>query len=138
MRWLVLRMLPAVAVVAFATAASAEDKVVNVYNWSDYVDKSVLDDFTKQTGIKVVYDVYDAMETLEAKLYAGASGYDVVVPTDRNMQRMIAAGVLQKIDKSKIPNDSHQWKVISDRLATLRSRQPVRRELHVGHDRARL
>ena len=113
MRRVVLRMLPAVAVVAFATAASAEDKVVNVYNWSDYIG----DDFTKATGIKVVYDVYDAMETLEAKLYAGASGYDVVVPTDRNMQRMIQAGILQKLDKTKLPNDVHQWKLTADRLA---------------------
>jgi len=117
MRRVVLRMLPAVAVVAFATAASAEDKVVNVYNWSDYIGDTVAADFTKATGIKVVYDVYDAMETLEAKLYAGASGYDVVVPTDRNMQRMIQAGILQKLDKTKLPNDVHQWKLTADRLA---------------------
>ena len=118
MRWHVLRVLPAMAVVAFATAASAEDKVVNVYNWSDYMGEKVIANFTKATGIKVVYDTYDSMETLEAKIYAGASGYDVIVPTNPNLQRMIAAGVLQPLDKSKLPNDVHQWKLIADRLAT--------------------
>ncbi len=118
MRLFLQGVLPIVLVVtATATAASAADKVVNVYNWSDYIGETVLDDFTKATGIKVVYDVYDSMETLEAKLYPGGSGYDVVVPTDRNMQRMIQAGILQKLDKSKLPNAVHQWKLIADRLA---------------------
>jgi putrescine transport system substrate-binding protein len=117
MRKLARTVLPLI-LAAIATSAAAEDKVVNVYNWSDYVGEDVLDKFTEKTGIKVVYDVYDSMETLEAKLYAGSSGYDVVVPTDRNMERMIQAGILQPLDKSKIPNDSHQWKLIADRLAT--------------------
>ena len=110
-------LLFAVAALAFATSASAEDKVVNVYNWSDYIAKDTLANFTKETGIKVTYDVYDSMETLEAKVYAGSSGYDVVVPTNPNLQRMIQAGVLQPLDKSKLPNDKSQWKFISDRLA---------------------
>jgi putrescine transport system substrate-binding protein len=113
-------------VVLFASPALAEDKVVNVYNWSDYVAKpaddgtgtDVLAEFTKETGIKVQYDTYDSMETMEAKLSAGSSGYDVVVPTDRNMERLIQAGILQPLDKSKLPNDVHQWKLISDRLTT--------------------
>ena len=100
-----------------ATSASAEDKVVNVYNWSDYIAEDTLANFTKETGIKVTYDVYDSMETLEAKVYAGSSGYDVIVPTNPNLERMIKAGVLQPLDKSKLPNDKHQWKFISDRLA---------------------
>lgn len=100
-----------------ATSASAEDKTVNVYNWSDYIAEDTLANFTKATGIKVTYDVYDSMETLEAKIYAGASGYDVIVPTNLNLQRMIQAGVLQPLDKSKLPNDKHQWSFITDRLA---------------------
>jgi putrescine transport system substrate-binding protein len=107
----------ATVLIGFGAAAHAEDKVVNVYNWSDYVDESVLADFTAKTGIKVVYDTYDSMETLEAKLYAGSSGYDVIVPTDRNLQRMIQAGILQKLDKSKLPNEAHQWDAIAKRLA---------------------
>jgi putrescine transport system substrate-binding protein len=99
-------------------AATAQDNVVNVYNWSDYVGEGVLEDFTKETGIEVVYDVYDSNEMLETKLLAGGSGYDVIVPTDRNLARMIQAGVVQKLDKSKIPNVEHQWKEIQDRLET--------------------
>jgi putrescine transport system substrate-binding protein len=106
----------AAATLVFATAASAEDKVVNVYNWSDYIDDTVLEDFTKETGIKVVYDVYDNNDIVETKLLAGNSGYDIVVPTDSNMAREIKAGTLQKLDKSKIPNLSHMWPLIMKRL----------------------
>ena len=112
------KFLAAAAFIALPLAASAQDKVVNVYNWSDYVGDGVLDDFTKETGIKVVYDVYDSMEMMETKLLAGGSGYDVIVPTDRNLARLIQAGVVQKLDKSKIPNLQYQWKEIADRLAT--------------------
>jgi len=112
------KLLAAAAFVTLPFAASAQDQVVNVYNWSDYVGEGVLDDFTKETGIKVVYDVYDTMEMMETKLLAGGSGYDVIVPTDRNLSRLIQAGVLQKLDKSKIPNLEHQWKEIEKRLET--------------------
>ncbi len=105
----------ALAVVGLAASAHAADRVVNVYNWSDYIDNSILTDFTKETGIKVVYDVYDSNETLEAKLLAGGTGYDVVVPTATFLQRQIAAGVYQKLDKSKIPNLSNMWSEITDR-----------------------
>ena len=107
---------------AFRLSRAAQDKVVNVYNWSDYVGEGVLDDFTKETGIKVVYDVYDSNEMLETKLLAGGSGYDIIVPTDRNLARMIQAGVVQKLDKSKIPNLANA--VAGDRRAPrhLRSR----------------
>jgi putrescine transport system substrate-binding protein len=107
----------ALAALALAAPAMAEDKVVNVYNWSDYVGEGVLDDFTKATGIKVVYDVYDSMEVLETKILAGGSGYDVIVPTDRNLARLIQAGVIAPLDKSKIPNLSHQWDAIAKQLA---------------------
>lgn len=111
-------ILAAIASTGLAVTAVAQDKTVNVYNWSDYVGEGVLEDFTKATGIKVVYDVYDSMEVLETKLLAGGSGYDVVVPTDRNLARLIQAGIIQKYDKSKIPNLSHQWELIRTRLQT--------------------
>jgi putrescine transport system substrate-binding protein len=101
-----------------ATIATAQERVVNVYNWSDYIDASILEDFTKETGIKVVYDVFDSNEILETKLLAGGTGYDVVVPTATFLQRQIAAGVFQKLDKSKLPNLSNMWDEITTRVAT--------------------
>jgi putrescine transport system substrate-binding protein len=100
-----------------AGAASAQERVVNVYNWSDYIDESVLADFTKETGIKVVYDVFDSNDLLETKLLAGGSGYDVVVPTGPFLARQIQAGVFQKLDKAKLPNLKNMWPDIMDRLA---------------------
>ncbi len=91
------------------SSAQAEDRVVNVYNWSDYIDSSILEEFTKETGIKVVYDVFDSNEVLETKLLAGSSGYDIVVPTANFLQRQINAGVFQKLDKSKLPNLANTW-----------------------------
>jgi putrescine transport system substrate-binding protein len=114
----IAKLLSAAALVLLPFSAAAQEKVVNVYNWSDYVGEGVLEDFTKETGIKVVYDVYDSMEMLETKVLAGGSGYDIIVPTDRNLARMIQAGVVQKLDKSKLPNLQHQWDVIAERLAT--------------------
>ncbi|MBX9456677.1 MAG: polyamine ABC transporter substrate-binding protein [Rhizobium sp.] len=105
------------ATLALAGAASAQERVVNVYNWSDYIDNSILEDFTKETGIKVVYDVFDSNEILETKLLAGGSGYDVVVPTGPFLARQIQAGVFQKLDKSKLPNLSNMWPDVSARLA---------------------
>jgi len=70
-----------IASALLAHSALAQDKVVNVYNWTDYVDPTVLEDFTKATGIKVVYDTYDNNEIVETKLLAGKSGYDIVVPS---------------------------------------------------------
>ena len=89
---------------AVAGAAQAEDKVLHVYNWSDYIAEDTLENFTKETGIKVVYDVFDSNEVLEAKLLAGSSGYDVVVPSNPFLAKQIKAGVFQKLDKSKLPN----------------------------------
>ena len=102
---------------AGGAAPGPEDQVVNVYNWSDYIDESIIDEFTKETGIKVVYDVFDSNEILETKLLAGGSGYDVVVPTGNFLARQIQAGVFQKLDKSKLPNLSNMWDVVSERTA---------------------
>ncbi|OAP41017.1 spermidine/putrescine ABC transporter substrate-binding protein [Sinorhizobium glycinis] len=114
---LIVATLAAAMLAGSAMVASAQERVVNVYNWSDYIDDSILQDFTKETGIKVVYDVFDSNEILETKLLAGGSGYDVVVPTASFLQRQIAAGVFQKLDKSKLPNLSNMWDVIMDRTA---------------------
>src|SRR6266576_1088942 len=97
--------------------ATAEGRTVNFYNWSNYMAPGVLEDFTRETGIKVVYDTFDANETLETRLLAGNSGYDVVVPTAYFLQRQITANVFQKLDKSKLPNLANAWPVVTKRLA---------------------
>jgi putrescine transport system substrate-binding protein len=108
----------AAAVAALWTApAGAQGQVVNVYNWSDYIEPTVIEEFTKETGIKVRYDTFDSNDTLETKLLAGKSGYDVVVPTGFFLERQIKAGVFQKLDKSKLPNLVNLWPEITQRLA---------------------
>lgn len=112
------RLLASVALaLGLVTGAAAQQRVVNVYNWSDYIDPKALDEFTKQTGIKVVYDTYDNNEIVETKLLAGKSGYDIVVPTGPFVQRMIGAKIFQKLDKAKLTNLSNQWPDITQRLA---------------------
>jgi len=111
-------VIAAAAIAALWSApAGAQGQTVNVYNWSDYIEPSVLADFTKETGIKVRYDTFDSNDTLETKLLAGKSGYDVVVPTGFFLERQIKAGVFQKLDKSKLPNLSNLWPEIAQRLA---------------------
>jgi putrescine transport system substrate-binding protein len=110
-------LLAAVALTGFVAAATAQEKTVNVYNWSDYIDEEVLSEFTAETGIKVVYDVYDNNDIVETKMLAGGSGYDIVVPTDANMSRQIKAGTVMKLDKSKLPNLVNAWPLIIERLA---------------------
>jgi putrescine transport system substrate-binding protein len=98
-------------------AAPAEEKVVNVYNWSDYIDPAMLEEFTKETGIKVNYDVFDNNEVLQTKLLAGNTGYDVVVPSASFLELQIKAGVFQKLDRSKLPNWQYLDKNILERVA---------------------
>jgi putrescine transport system substrate-binding protein len=86
--------------------ASAQQRIIKIYNWSDYIDPSVLDDFTAATGIKVIYDVYDSNEILETKLLAGNIGYDLVFPSGNFLARQIEAGIFRPLDRSKLPN----WK----------------------------
>jgi putrescine transport system substrate-binding protein len=85
-------------------ADGAPSKVLNVYNWSDYIAEDTLPNFEKQSGVKVTYDVFDSDEMVETKLLAGSSGYDVVVPSLSFLGRQIQAGVFLPLDKSKIPN----------------------------------
>ncbi|MFO0335700.1 MAG: polyamine ABC transporter substrate-binding protein [Pseudomonadota bacterium] len=84
--------------------AAAEEKVLNVYNWSDYIAPDTIAKFEQETGIKVNYDVYDGNEVLEAKLIAGRSGFDIVVPSAHFLERQIRQGIYRKLDKSKLPN----------------------------------
>ena len=84
--------------------AAGAEKSVNVYNWSDYIAEDTVPEFEEAMGINVTYDVFDSNEVLETKLLAGASGYDVVVPTANFLGRQIQAGVFMPLDKSKIPN----------------------------------
>ncbi len=89
---------------AMAGAAQADNKVLHVYNWSDYIAPDTIANFEKESGIKVVYDVFDSNETLEAKLLAGKSGYDIVVPSNSFLAKQIKAGIYQELDKSKLSN----------------------------------
>lgn len=89
---------------------------VHIYNWSDYIGETTLVDFEKATGIKPVYDVFDSNETLEGKLLAGRTGYDVVVPSNHFLGKQIKAGAFQKLDKSKLPNYSNLDPALLKRL----------------------
>src|SRR5947209_1430654 len=115
-----IRCVVAMAAVlaALLPPAKAEQRTVNFYNWSNYMAPGVLEDFTRETGIKVVYDTFDANETLETRLLAGKSGYDLVVPSGYFLERQIKAGVFQKLDKSKLPNLANAWSEVTNRLAT--------------------
>lgn len=98
----------AAAVMTLIAACSggtrSDANVVNVYNWSDYIDPQVLKDFEKQYGIKVNYDVYDKNEVLETRLLTGNTGFDVVVPSAPFLELEIRAGALEKLDKDQLPN----------------------------------
>lgn len=100
---------------AIGSAALAEE--VRVYNWSDYIDEALLEQFESETGIKLIYDVFDSNEVLETKMLAGSSGYDVVVPTGTFLQRQIQAGAFQKLDRSQLSNIGNVWDVITERTA---------------------
>jgi putrescine transport system substrate-binding protein len=107
----------AVALTGIMSSGQTQQRVVNFYNWSDYIDPTVLDEFTRTTAIAVKYDTFDSNDVLETKLLAGRSGYDVVVPTGYFLQRQIKAGVFQQLDKAKLPNLANAWDEISRRLA---------------------
>lgn len=89
---------------ASTSAMAQEEKVLNIYNWSDYIADDTLANFEKETGIKVRYDTYDNNEILHAKLVAGKTGYDIVVPSSTFARLQIDGGLVQKLDKSLLPN----------------------------------
>ncbi|MGJ8543953.1 MAG: polyamine ABC transporter substrate-binding protein [Sulfitobacter sp.] len=103
------------ALALMAGAAHAEE--VRVYNWSDYIDEALLEKFEAETGIDLIYDVFDSNEVLETKMLAGGSGYDVVVPSGTFLQRQIQAGAFQKLDQAKLSNIGNTWDVIDQRIA---------------------
>jgi putrescine transport system substrate-binding protein len=103
--------------VTVAGAADAEERIVNIYNWSDYIDPKVIEDFTKETGIKVTYDTYDSNEMLETRLLAGQTGYDIAVPSGTFLQRQIAAGLYRELDTTKLTNIANLSPEVMARLA---------------------
>lgn len=98
------RLFPLALVSVALAGPVAAQQTLNIYNWSDYIAEDTIAKFEAATGIKVTYDVYDSNEVLEAKLLAGSSGYDIVVPTSNFLQRQVAANIYMPLDKSKIPN----------------------------------
>lgn len=91
------------------TSCAPKPPTLHLYNWSDYIDPKILADFTKETGIKVVYDTFDSNEVLETKVLQGQTGYDLVVPSNHNVPRYIAAGAIQPLDKSQLKNLGNLW-----------------------------
>ena len=109
----------AAGLLVIGAATAQESGVLNVYNWADYISPDTIQNFEKETGIKVRYDVFDSNEALHAKLVAGNSGYDVVVPGSHFAKQQIEAGLLQKLDKSKLPNLKNLDPAIQSQLAKM-------------------
>jgi len=109
----------AAALSILAVHADEEEKVLNIYNWGDYIAEDTIPNFEKETGIKVRYDLFDSNEALHAKLVAGMSGYDIVVPGSHFAKMQIQGGLLQKLDKSKIPNLANLDPAIQAQLAKM-------------------
>jgi putrescine transport system substrate-binding protein len=104
---------------ACRSAQADEEKVLNVYNWSDYIGETTVQDFEKETGIKVRYDTFDANETLYAKLVAGHTGYDIVVPSSHWAKLELEGGLLKPLDRSRISTYSNIDPWILKQLATV-------------------
>ncbi len=118
---MIIRACLVALLVAAATlsGAHAQPKVLNVYNWTDYIDPAALERFKKETGVEIHYDVYDSLETLEGKMLAGHSGYDIIVPTaEPTFSRLISAGALQPLEKTKIPTLAGEDPGLLQRVAT--------------------
>lgn len=107
------------AVCAATSATAQEEKVLNIYNWSDYIADDTIRNFEKETGIKVRYDTYDNNEIVHAKLVAGKTGYDIVVPTSTFARLQMDGGLLRKLDKSQLPNLTHLDPDVQAQIATI-------------------
>ncbi len=114
--------LLACALAGVLSCTSEDDNVVHVYNWSDYIAEDTIANFERDTGIKVVYDVFDNNEVVEAKLLAGNTGYDVVVPSLHFMSRQIQAGAFQPLDRTQLSNYAQLDPVLMSRIADLDDR----------------
>jgi putrescine transport system substrate-binding protein len=110
-------LIASVLALVLVATSKAEERIVNIYNWSDYIDPEVIADFTAETGIKVTYDTYDSNEMLETRLLAGHTGYDIVVPSGPFLQRQIAAGLYRELDPTKLQNRKNLSPEIMARLA---------------------
>ena len=112
-------LLAAIVLLGLAATGHAQTREVNVFNWSDYIDPKAIERFQAETGIHVRYDVYDSLETLEGKMLAGHSGYDVVAPTSEpTFSRLIRAGALQPLDRAKLPNLANLDPALMARVAS--------------------
>ncbi len=109
----------AAAVFASPAALAQEEKVLNVYNWSDYIGEELIKKFEAESGIKVRYDNFDNNEIVHAKMVAGKTGYDIIVPSSNWAKLQIDGGLLQKLDKSKIPNLKNVDPAINAQLAKM-------------------
>ncbi len=112
-------MAAALALLNAAPAHAQEEKILNIYNWADYIAPETIKNFEKETGIKVNYDNFDSNEILNAKLVAGRTGYDIVVPGSHFAKLQIEGGLLMKLDKSKLPNLKNLDPAIQSQLAKL-------------------
>ena len=110
-------LLSATALLLASTGLASAEGVLQLYNWGNYTSPELLAKFEKETGIKVVYDVFDSNETLDGKLATGQSGYDVVVPTNHYLAKQVRAGTYLKLDKSKLPNLVNLDPTIMENLA---------------------
>nr|QQZ49113.1 extracellular solute-binding protein [Phenylobacterium glaciei] len=97
------------AALVLAACGKGGAETLHIYNWSDYIDPAILTDFTKETGIKVVYDTFDSNEVLETKVLQGDTGYDLIVPSNHTIPRYVAAGAIQPLDKSKLAGLANLW-----------------------------
>lgn len=108
------KLLPLLLLSSVSQAA----ETVRIYNWTDYIAPDTLKQFEQGSGVSIHYDVYDSNETLDAKLMAGRSGYDVVFPSNHYMARQIQGGALKKLDKSRLPGWSHLNPILMKALET--------------------
>jgi putrescine transport system substrate-binding protein len=107
------------AATLLAAPVRAQERVVNVFNWNDYVDPYMVQRFTRETGIRVRYDVFDSLETLEGRLSAGRTGYDIVVPTgEPTFSRLARAGAFRPIDRALVPNLANIDPALQRQVAT--------------------
>ena len=116
---MIRRLTLALFAVLLARPFAAQGQpVLNVYNWTDYIDPAAVQRFERESGVRVRYDVYDSLETLEGKLSAGRSGYDVIVPSSEpTFARLVRAGALRPLDRDRIPNWRNLDAALMERVA---------------------
>jgi putrescine transport system substrate-binding protein len=118
-KWLAGFAMASVVTFGATSALAQEEKVLNIYNWSDYIAEDTIQNFEKETGIKVRYDTFDNNEIVHAKLVAGKTGYDIVVPSSGWAKLQMDGGLLKKLDKSQLPNLKHLDPDIQKQIASL-------------------